>query len=49
MITCTPYFASASDMPRARTSFTSRLDLTLEEIFPLPTGQKRFYWFDFGE
>ncbi|MGB6451962.1 MAG: hypothetical protein WBE92_14525 [Steroidobacteraceae bacterium] len=25
------------------------LDVTLEEVFPLPPGRKLIYWFDFGD
>jgi hypothetical protein len=28
---------------------TPRHELTLAEIFPIPKGQKLFYWFDFGD
>ena len=48
------FFIAASARARDRTLLederqNARLDLLLEEIFPLAKGKKLFYWFDFGD
>jgi hypothetical protein len=47
------FYAARTCWSRNRTMFEdddgSLSEMTLAEIFPLPEGQRLFYWFDFGD